>query len=171
MIDIIAQALGLVGLVIIVLSFQCKSNRNFFLMQGTGSFMFFLNFILIGAVGGALFNLANLVRGLLFSKDGEKPWKLKVVLLLYTVCFLISLYMDHSLKQIVLVFLPYSALMIMSVLMNKGNAITIRKFQIAFMSPAWIIHNIFNFSLGGIICETFNMVSSFIFLQRKKLGQ
>ena len=65
-VEIIAQSLGIVGLVIIVLSFQCKKNSRFFLMQGVGSFMFFMNFILINAVGGALFNLCNLARGLLF---------------------------------------------------------------------------------------------------------
>ena len=73
---IVAQVFGIIGLVIIVLSFQCKQNKYFFIMQGTGSFMFFLNFIFIGAFGGALFNLANLIRGLLFSDGKKKAWKL-----------------------------------------------------------------------------------------------
>ena len=54
---IVAQIFGIIGLVTIVLSFQCKKNSLFFLMQGVGSFMFFLNFILIGAYGGAFFNI------------------------------------------------------------------------------------------------------------------
>ena len=72
--NVVAQIFGIIGLVIIVYSFQCKKNKNFFLMQGTGSFMFFLNFLLIGAYAGALFNLTNLVRGLLFAKDGKNYW-------------------------------------------------------------------------------------------------
>ncbi len=166
MIDIIAQGCGIIGLIIIVASFQCKSNKNFFLMQGSGSLFFVLNFLLIGAYGGALFNLSNLIRGLLFSKNAKKPWKLIVVEIAYTACFIFSIILDHSPKQILLVFIPFSALIIMSVLMWRGNDKTIRKFQIAYMSPSWIVHNIFNLSIGGLICEVFNMVSSAIYLFR-----
>ena len=165
---IVAQVFGIIGLVIIVLSFQCKQNKYFFIMQGTGSFMFFLNFIFIGAFGGALFNLANLIRGLLFSDGKKKAWKLILVEIAYTLCFVFSIVLDHSPWSIFRVALPYTALMIMSVFMYKGNPIHIRYFQIAYMSPTWIFHNIFNFSLGGIICECFNMISSFIYLLREK---
>ncbi len=171
MVDIIAQGFGIVGLIIIVASFQCKSNKNFFLMQGSGSLFFVLNFLLIGAYGGALFNLSNLIRGLLFSKNAKKAWKLVVVEIFYTACFIFSIILDHSLKQIILVLIPFSALFTMSVLMWHGNDRTIRKFQIAYMSPAWIVHNIFNLSIGGLICEVFNMVSSAIYLIRLKKGK
>lgn len=158
--DIIAQVFGLIGLIIIVSSFQCKSNKNFFIMQGTGSFMFFLNFILIGAYAGALFNLTNLVRGLLFSQEDGKRWKLVATVLLYTACFLFSVCLTWgNWFMIFISALPYVTLVIMSVLMWKGNGRHIRIFQLWLMSPSWIVHNIFNFSLGGIICETFNMVS------------
>jgi hypothetical protein len=167
-IDIVAQAFGIVGLVIIVASFQCKKNRNFFLMQGIGSFMFFINFIMINAYGGAFFNLANLVRGLLFSKDTSKKWKLVVVEILYTACFAFSLFLDHSVPQIVLAAIPFIALVVMSVFMWLGNSKHIRYSQIVYMSPAWIVHNIFNFSLGGLLCESFNMISSVIYLIRLK---
>lgn len=158
--ELIAQVFGIIGLVIIVYSFQCKKNRNFFIMQGVGSFMFFLNFLLIGAYGGALFNLTNLVRGLLFSKDAQKLWKLIVTEFLYVACFVFSatlVWGDNF--QLFLTALPCIALLIMSVLMWKGNGKIIRTYQLFFMSPSWIVHNIFNFSLGGLICETFNMVS------------
>lgn len=164
----IAQVCGIIGLVIIVCSFQCKQNRNFFIMQGTGSFMFFLNFILIGAYGGAFFNLSNLLRGLLFSDGKKKKWKLIIVEIAYTLCFAFSIVLDHSPWSIFLVALPFSALVIMSVFMYIGNSRHIRYFQIAYMSPTWIFHNIFNFSLGGLICECFNMVSSLIYCIREK---
>lgn len=168
MIDIIAQVLGIFGLIVIVLSFQCKKNKNFFLMQGIGSLFFFLNFILIGAYGGAFFNLCNFIRGLLFSKNQKKVWKLVVVEVVYTMSFAFSLYLNHSIEQIILTLLPFSALIIMSVFMWKGNPKHIRYFQIAYMSPTWIVHNCFNLSIGGIICESFNMISSAIFLLRNK---
>lgn len=168
MVDIVAQGFGIIGLIVIVASFQCKSNKNFFLMQGGGSLLFFLNFILIGAYGGAFFNLSNLIRGILFSKNAKKLWKLILVEVCYSLCLVLSLVLDHSLKQIILILLPYSALIIMSVFMWLGNPKHIRYFQIAYMSPSWIVHNIFNLSIGGLICEVFNMISSFIYLLRLK---
>lgn len=162
--NILAQVFGLIGLVIIVSSFQCKKNKFFFLFQGIGSFMFFLNFILISAYAGALFNLVNLIRGLLFSKEDKKLWKLILVELSYTACFIFSLTLirGEGIMAFVSALLPYVALVAMSVLMWKGNGTHIRIFQVTLMSPAWIVHNIFNFSIGGILCESFNMLSTII---------
>ena len=165
---IIPQILGMVGLAIIVLSFQCKQNRKFFLMQGFGSFFFFLNFILIGAYGGAFFNLANLIRGLLYSKNTKKAWKLITVEAVYILCLAFSIYLDSSMRQIILTLLPFSALILMSIFMWKGNTKHIRYFQIAYMSPSWIVYNCFNLSIGGIICESLTMISSAIYLVREK---
>ncbi len=166
--EVIPQILGIVGMVVIVSSFQCKSNRNFFMLQGIGSIFFFFNFLLIGAYGGALFNLVNNIRGMLFLKNPKAPWKGIVIAVLYTLSFAFSVYVNFSVKQIILVFLPYITLIIMTIFMQKGNAKHIRIFQIGFMSPAWIIHNCFNLSVGGIICEAFNMVSSAIYLVKTR---
>lgn len=165
--EFLAQTFGIIGLIIIVYSFQCKKNKWFFLLQGIGSFMFFLNFLLIAAYAGALFNLTNLVRGLLFSKEDKKIWKLITVILFYTVCFVFSVSLIWGDWFMIFVSaLPYVTLVVMSVLMWKGNGKHMRIFQVSLMSPAWIVHNIFNFSLGGILCESFNMVSSVIALVR-----
>ena len=165
------QALSIVGLIIIVLSFQFKKNKHFFLMQGVGSSIFVMSFILLGSIGGALFNLCNLVRGFLFLKDARKPWKLAVVEATYVICFIVSVILDHSLWQIVLVALPCIALIIMSVFMWKGNPKHIRWCQITCSSPGWIVHNIFNLSIGGLVCECFNIVSSIIYLVRQRIQE
>lgn len=162
-IEIIAQLFGLVGLVIIVSSFQCKKNKNFFLMQGIGSIAFVINFLLINAYAGALFNLTNLIRGFLFSKEDKKKWKLILLIVLYTVCLGFSLYLIWGdWFMMLMATLPFMGLVPMTVLMWMTDGKRIRYFQVAFMSPAWIVHNIFNFSLGGILCESFSMISTII---------
>lgn len=166
--EIIAQALGIVGLVIIVLSYQFKNNRSFFLAQGTGSLFFFANFLLIGAYGGAFFNLTNLLRGMLFLKNQNKIWKLVLIEAAYTGCLVFSIVLDPTPLSILFAALPYTALIAMTVFMMHAKPVPIRVFQIAWMSPSWIAHNIFNFSIGGLVCESLNMVSSAVFLLRKK---
>lgn len=169
LVDFIAQGFGILGLVITVLSFQCKENKKFFAMQALGGFMYFLNFILIGALAGALFNLTNVVRGALLSKDDKKVWKVVVICFLYTACYTVSVFLAKgNLFQIFLATLPFIALFIMTIFMWKGNAKHIRYFQIIYMSPSWIVHNIFNFTLGGLICEVMNMCSAIISLIRHK---
>ena len=165
-IEIFAQVLGIFGLIIIVLSYQFKSNRLFFIAQGAGSTFFFANFLLIGAYGGALFNLVNLLRGLLLMKNPQKKWKLVFIELAYVGCLAFSIVLDTSFLPIFFAALPFTGLVVMTVFMVRAKPVPIRVFQIAWMSPSWIIHNVYNFSLGGIVCESLNMVSSAHFVAR-----
>ncbi len=47
-----------------------------------------------------------------------------------------------------------------------GNGRIMRISQPTYVSPAWLFCNIVNFSLGDIISEVFNMVSSFVAIIR-----
>lgn len=165
--EITAQIFGILGLVFSALSYQEKNNNSFFIKQGLAGLMFFINFILIGAFSAAFFNITNLVRGLMFSKKERKIWKLIAVIGLYTICFIVSLcFIADNPFQIFLSALTYSTLEIMTVLMWIGNGKHIRYGQFFVSSPSWIIHNIFNFSLGGILCEIFMMTSVVISFMR-----
>ena len=166
--EIVAQALGIVGLIIIVLSYQFKNNKSFFLAQGTGSLFFFANFLLIGAYGGAFFNLTNLLRGLLLLKNPGRLWKLILIELAYTGCLVFSIVLDPAPLSIFFAVLPYTGLIAMTVFMVRAKPVPIRVFQIAWMSPSWIAHNVFNLSIGGLVCESLNMVSSALFLFRHR---
>ena len=131
--------------------------------------MFFINFLLIGAYGGALFNLTILVRGVLYMKKNNKIWKMLLVEALFTVAYIYSLtLLEGDILQIILTTLPYVSLLVVSVLMWYEAGKKIRYFQVAALSPAWLIHNIFNFTLGGIVAEVFNMISAVASLVRFK---
>lgn len=170
--EIIGQIFGIIGLLIFVFSFQCKSSKKLVFVQGIGGLMFFINFILIEAYGGALFNLTVLIRGLLYMKKDNKIWKPLIVEILFTLAYAYSLTLvGGDILQIVLTTLPYISLLIMSVLMWKENGKLIRYFQVATLSPSWLIHNIFNFTLGGILAEIFNIVSAVISIFRFKTGK
>lgn len=167
--EIIGQIFGIFGLVMFVLSFQCKESKKLVLVQGIGGMMFFINFLLIGAYGGALFNLTILVRGLLYAKKDGKLWKPIFIEAMFTVAYIYSMTLiNGDILQIVLTTLPYVSLMIMSIFMWLENGKQIRYFQVFALSPAWLIHNIFNFTLGGILAEVFNMISAVISLLRLK---
>jgi hypothetical protein len=50
--------------------------------------------------------------------------------------------------------------------MWSRNGKTIRVLQLFCVSPLWLIHNIFVFSIGGILCEVFNLGSIIVSLIR-----
>ena len=167
--ELIAQVFGILGLIVFASSYQCKNSKKLVFVQGIGGMLFFINFFMIGAYGGAMFNLTILIRGLLYIKKDDKIIKPLIVELLFTVAYVYSLILiKGDLLQIVLTTLPYISLLIMSALMWKENGKLIRYFQIFTLSPAWLIHNVFNFSLGGILAELFGMISAIISLIRFK---
>ena len=138
--EFIGQLFGIVGLLMFVLSFQCKENKKLIL-----------------------------VRGPLYMKKDNKIWKPVVVEILFTIAYVYSLSLvKDSLLQIVLTTLPYLSLLVMSVLMWKDDGKKIRIFQTVALSPSWLIHNIFNFTLGGILAEIFNIISAVVSLIRFK---
>ena len=142
--------------------------------------MFFLNFWLIGAISGALFNIASLVRGLLLSRNGKRVWKLVFIEAILTACFAYSLAqtvreegftLASGWLAILLSGLTFASLLTITVFMWRGNGKHIRYVQFFFNSPAWILYNSFNFTLGGIICEVLNMVSIIVsFIRYGKNG-
>ncbi len=167
--EMIGQIFGIFGLLAFFLSFQCKNSTKLIFVQGIGGLLFFINFLLIGAYGGALFNLTILVRGILYMKKDGKLWRPLAVEILFTVAYIYSLYLvRNDILQIVLTTLPYISLLVMSILMWKENGNRIRYFQICALSPSWLIHNIFNFTIGGILAEVFNILSAVVSLIRFK---
>ena len=143
--EIIAQVFGIAGLIITVLSFQEKNNKKFFVKQAAAGLMFCFNYILIGAVSATLFNVTNLVRGTLFSKNDHKLWRLLVIESLYTICFLFSLTFIINIPfQILLSSLTYLGLVAMTFVMWKGNGKHIRYVQFCLTSHSWLLYNIFN---------------------------
>ena len=164
---IVAQCFGVVGLVVMVLSFQFKSNRTLFIMQSSAAFCYVLNFLLVGEWAGALFNLCVIFRGVLFMKNSSKKWKLISVEVAYIGSYAFALALDHSPWKIILVSLVLIGLLSSTFFMWQGATKKIRYCQIFCTSPFWIVYNI-GASIPGIICECLNMVSSAIFLIRSR---
>lgn len=161
--EIIAQTLGIIGFIFAVISFQEKKNKRFFIEQGLSGLFFAANFFMLGAISAALFNFVNLIRGFTYRKSDRKVWRLVLVEVLYALCFVYSLFgIWGDNLQIFLSTLTYTSLVITSVFMWLGNGKIIRYVQFLYASPAWLVHNVFNFTLGGILCESFNMISIII---------
>ena len=165
MLEFIAQGFGIIGFLCAIAAFQSKKNSGLFLFQAMGCFSFFLNFLLLGVYSAAFLNISCFLRGILFRKSDKKLWKLIVIemLLLASVITSIVFFTDSGL-EIALSLMTGIALIVATYVMWLGNGKHIRYIHLFFASPVWLIHNIIpiSFSLGGILCEVFNMASAIV---------
>ena len=162
-INLIAQGFGIIGMLFAFLSYQQKKNNVFFIMQALVGVAFAINFGLIGAVSGMLFNLAGILRGFLFRKSDRVMWKLIAVEVAFSACVAVSLvFYTTGALQIILSLLTYIGLAVGTYVMWTGSGKNIRYVQLFLVSPTWMVYNIVNFTLGGILAETFNMSSAII---------
>ena len=163
MTEYIAQGFGIIGFLCAIAAFQSKKNSGLFLFQGLGCFSFFLNFLLISVYPAAFLNISCFIRGILFRKSDKKIWKLIVVEALLLISVLTSVvFFISGTTQILLSLMTGIALIIGSFVMWLGSGKNIRYIHLFFISPVWLIHNFINFSLGGILCEVFNMTSAIV---------
>lgn len=161
MIDIIAQGFGILGTIAAFVSFQIKENKKFFFLQAFSGCMFALNFLLLGAYTGCLLNFINIYRGAVMmggKKMRKAPWLISIQAL-YIVATIFTYTNIFSIIAMI-------AQLVGTFAMWSRNGKTIRMLQLFCVSPLWLVHNVFVFSIGGIICEVFNLGSIIVSLIR-----
>ena len=158
---IIGQALGIIGMILAMISFQCKNIKVFCALQTFSGLSFTVHFFVLGnAVQGAL-NMFNILRGWAF---GFSPRK-------YRTAITVSLIIMFTVATVFtyagwLSILVLAAQIVGTAVMRTDSGKIIRIVQLSFVSPAWLIHNILCGSIGAIFCEVFNITSIIVSIAR-----
>ncbi len=155
--EIIAQILSIIGMIGTIFAFQIKKTSHFCIMTVFTCSLFAISYLLLGSPTSAIINLVCAVRGILASNS-----KTKKNLSFVIVCLAIIGATAFTFKGILSVLVCVAEL-VGTYAMWYANEIGIRKFRIFIQSPLWLINNICVFTIGGIICELFSMVSAIIF--------
>jgi hypothetical protein len=158
--EIIAQTIGIIAMVIAIASFQFKKNKHFFIVQGISSTLFFIHFLLLGELAGAFMNLLGIARSVCLNVKMLRN-RICEIILVFGFCVAAVFTYQNWLTILILV-----AQVIGTIVYWKNNAKHIRIYQLSIGSPFWLIHNIINFSIGGIITEVFNLISTTISIIR-----
>ena len=176
-IEIIAQILGIIGMLMSVLSYQQKGKARILTFQLLGSVLFVVNFFLLGAFSGAILNFVAIVRALIFIYEDKvhadhPAWTIgltAVYVLSYVSVFTIF-GKEPTVINLFVEILPVLAMTVTTVAFRYKEDKILRR--VAFISsPLWLTYNFIFFSLGGIIGETLNLSSAIIGtlrLDRKK---
>ena len=159
------QAIGIVAMAMNIIAFQFKSKRTLMLLICVGSTLFSVNMFLLGAVTGGLMNVLGAVRSLVYINKDKLPISIKTVTLLFILVYLISYVTsftvfgtEPTVRNIILEILPIIAMSAMTFTFAGNNTKVIRLSGF-ISSPCWLVYNIFNNAIGGIICEIFVLAS------------
>ncbi len=169
---IFIQALGIFGMLSAMLSYQCKTNRNYFIFQGLCGFFFLIQFALTGAWAGVLFNVFNIVRAILYQNQKNRSIWLVIGMEIGVLALgLVSLFVLKEAWWLVMLTFIAQAAGTFSMWTKNGK--TIRIFQLSLVSPGWLLYDalIPTPSIGGVFCEIFNITSVIVsFIRFRKTG-
>ena len=177
MLDIIAQIFGVIAMSIMVWSYQLKKQKHIIAMQLFGTAFFAVHFFMIKAYVGSLLNVVGIIRAFVFlNKDKFKSesivWQFvffAAFIASYALTFIVF-GKEFNLKNALVEMLPVIGMTAMSIAFRCKDAKSTRMLCL-INSPSWLIYNLFNFSIGGMLCDTFSLISvivGILRLDRKK---
>ena len=160
-----AQIIGIFAMVANIAAYQFKNKRNVILCQLAGSALFAVNMFMLDALMGGLLNVVGIVRAIVYINKERLKIPVKLVNGIFMALYL-ALYIlvfavfgkEPTSFNLLIEILPLIGMGAMTVGLSMKDSKAIR--VCGFInSPCWLIYNSLVFSLGGILCEVFGIVS------------
>ena len=166
MYDIIAQAIGIIAMCIMITSFQLKARRDVIIAQLASVTLFTVNMFMLNAIMGGLLNSIAVVRALVYLKVEKIKLHPRVLQGIFITLFVVSYVLtftvfgtEPSVKNLIIEFLPVIGMTALTFGFSGKSAKEIR--LAGFInSPCWLVYNCVCFSIGGILCEVFSLISN-----------
>ena len=163
MIAVLAQVLSIIGMVLCVLSMQCRRTRGILIMMLASSVFFGSSFLLLGSYASAILNFSSIARSflLLGDKRPRRPYQLILLCVMLAGCGAVGFYFNGWIA-----LLPLIGQTGQTVGMWLRNGGKLRVLQLTVASPFWLVNNVLVHSGGGIATEVFNILSVLISIWR-----
>ena len=163
--EIIAQIIGIVAMTMNIISFLQKEHKTIILFQFFGSSLFVINYLMLGAPTGAMMNAIALVRAIIFTNKekfhADKAYWVYIFSMFYIAAYVMTFTLfgkEVNTVNLIVELLPVVAMVIQTISFVLPNAKDIRNFAYA-VSPLWLTYNAINAAIGGVLCETFALIS------------
>ena len=168
---IAVQTIGFVATGIFILSYQVKSNRRLYLLQLIGNLLFCIQFFLLDARSGCLSLAVNIIRNAMLMKYNDWEW-VRWKGWPYLFSGLIGAVVWGTWNG------PLSLLVLAASVSTtfgywSNNARAIRLANALCASPCWLCYDVAVGSWGGVLNESFMIVSILVSILRfgwKSLG-
>ena len=171
-VELAAQGISILAMSMNVLAYQQKSKMRVLLFQFLGTATFFISYLMLGGIIGAMMNLVAALRAVIYMN--EKRIKTDSLYLLYAffAVYAISYVLAFTVfgkeatpQNLIIELLPIAAMVTMSISYRMKSASAIRLLGL-ISSPAWLIYNVFCLSIGGILSDLLSMLSIIIGMLR-----
>lgn len=153
--QLIAQAIGFLGTIIVVIGMQQKKYKNIVICKIGNEFFSSIHYLLLGGYTGMLANFAScLTNGCYYFriKNGKSTLPFQIVFAtMFVAIGLLSWHGPISLLVVV-------AKLISSVALGIKNPRTIRILNL-ISNPCWLFYNIYMGSIAGIITDSLVIAS------------
>ena len=168
---VIAQIFGALGMAMNAASYQAKRQKTVITVQLFGGLFFAVNMFMLGAVMGGLLNTLAVLRALVYSHK-ERFCNLRLWNGVFFALFFLSYVAVFALfgkpltvPNLLIELLPLIGMVATTISFSRTEAASIRRLAL-ISSPSWLVYNCINFSIGGILCEAFSLVSVVIAMFR-----
>ena len=154
--NLIAQGIGMVGLIFAIISFQNNKRKLILLFLGLGQMCFIVHFALLGVWTASAMNVVGATRTFFFMQRGRKKWMDSDILMYVFVClFFIAGILSW---QNWLSILPIMAMAVETIGVWQKNPRKIRLI-VTIPRPMWITFNTIHRSYAGVMTEVFVIAS------------
>lgn len=167
----IAQIIGVLGIGCYIASYQIKTNKSLYIVQGIGCSMFCIQFFLLGAVTGCISLIILITRNILLARYNKWMWvQWKGWVVIFSGFAVLNTVLTW--EGIPSIF-PCVGLIAGNIGMWTNNARSIRISNAFIVSPAYIVYDVIVASWAGVANELFTIMSVVVSIKRfgwKTLG-
>ena len=156
--DVIIQLIGGLGIIASIISFQCKKHNSILIFRTLNEGIFALQYFLLGAYTGMAMNLVGCIRNIIFTKQIMQNKKTTTTTIVFGILFLLfGIFTWQGIKSIIIIM----AKMLSTIAYSNKNTTIVR--AILFITcSSWLIYNYYVFSIAGMLCESFTLISLII---------
>lgn len=153
---IIAQIIGIIALIVLMISFQKNTKEKLLKYQMVSSFLYAIQYLFLGAYTGCLMNFTCMVRNYIFNR-----YKNKVPIYYLIIVILIMIFLSMLTYSGLISLLPMIAVVLYSCALWYGNLKIVRITDI-ISCLLFIIYNIKVLAITGLIATFIEMLSTII---------
>lgn len=160
--DVLVEAIGVLGIIASVISFQCKKHNRLLLFRSANESLFALQYGLLGAYTGMAMNIIGVARNIVFTKLVEKNKSTIPARVAFSAAFVIFIAVTWSgFKSL----LSGTAKVISTFAYGSTN-FALTRVLIFITSTSWFVYNLLVKSYAGCACELLTLGSIVVSLVR-----
>ena len=163
---IMAQVIGILALIVLMLSFQKNDKKVLLKYQTFSSLLYAIQYVFFSAYTGCLMNLTCMARNIVFNKYNNQKIPFYLLFIIITLMLVFSLITYIGFISL----LPMSAVILYSIAIWYGNLKLIRCTEVVSCS-LFIIYNIKVLAITGLVATVIELVAALISIYRFDIKQ